>query len=152
MRRLINPFLLLAATALITSVQAQNTQQPNFIVIMADDLGFGDLGVYGSQLIKTPNLDRMALEGARLDSFYSSANVCTAARGGLLTGRYPIRLDLVSDVARPTNNVHLASEEISLAEALRLPCSASGIWAAVWSGHLLPRVSMNTSAYYIAMT
>ena len=119
MRRLINPFLLLAATALITSVQAQNTQQPNFIVIMADDLGFGDLGVYGSQLIKTPNLDRMALEGARLDSFYSSANVCTAARGGLLTGRYPIRLDLVSDVARPTNNVHLASEEISLAEALK---------------------------------
>ncbi|SVD92926.1 uncharacterized protein METZ01_LOCUS445780, partial [marine metagenome] len=119
MRRLINPFLLLAATSLITSVQAHDTQQPNFIVIMADDLGYGDLGVYGSQLIKTPNLDRMALEGARLDSFYSSANVCTAARGGLLTGRYPIRLDLVSDVARPTNNVHLASEEISLAEALK---------------------------------
>jgi len=100
-------------------VQAQNSEQPNFIVIMADDLGYGDLGVYGSKLIKTPNLDRMALEGARLDSFYSSANVCTAARGGLLTGRYPIRLDLVSDVARPTNDVHLADAEISLAEALQ---------------------------------
>lgn len=119
MRSLVKPLLLLVAVSLIASVQAQDKQQPNFIIIMADDLGYGDLGVYGSQLIKTPNLDRMALEGARLDSFYSSANVCTAARGGLLTGRYPIRLDLVSDVARPTNDVHLAAEEISLAEALK---------------------------------
>ena len=92
---------------------------PNFIVIMADDLGYGDLGIYGSTLIKTPNLDRLALNGARLDSFYSSANICTAARGGLLTGRYPIRLDLVGDVARPTNQVHLAAEEITIAEALK---------------------------------
>jgi len=119
MRRIFKPFLLLVATSLIASIQAQDMQQPNFIVIMADDLGYGDLGVYGSQLIKTPNLDRMALAGARLDSFYSSANVCTAARGGLLTGRYPIRLDLVSDVARPTNDIHLATDEISLAEALK---------------------------------
>lgn len=97
---------------------AQETP-PNFIVIMADDLGYGDLGVYGSTLIKTPNLDRLALDGARLDSFYSSANVCTAARGGLLTGRYPIRLDLVADVARPTNDIHLAFEEITIAEGLK---------------------------------
>lgn len=98
-------------------VQAQNSQ-PNFVVIMADDLGYGDLGIYGSTLIKTPNLDLMSLQGARLDSFYSSANVCTAARGGLLTGRYPIRLELVNDVARPTNEIHIMDEEITLAEAL----------------------------------
>ena len=119
MRRFVNLLVLLMVASLFASAQAQDSRQPNFIVIMADDLGYGDLGVYGSLLIKTPNLDRMALEGARLDSFYSSANVCTAARGGLLTGRYPIRLDLVSDVARPTNNVHLAAEEISIAEALK---------------------------------
>lgn len=98
---------------------AQDTAKPNFIVVMADDLGYGDLGIYGSKLIKTPNLDRMAAEGIRLDSFYSSANVCTAARGGLMTGRYPIRLDLVSDVARPSNDIHLPADEITLAEALR---------------------------------
>ncbi|MBL4580651.1 MAG: sulfatase [Gammaproteobacteria bacterium] len=119
MRRFVNLLVLLMVASLFASAQAQDSRQPNFIVIMADDLGYGDLGVYGSLLIKTPNLDRMALEGARLDSFYSSANVCTAARGGLLTGRYPIRLDLVSDVARPTNDVHLAAEEISIAEALK---------------------------------
>lgn len=106
-------------SSLFTSVYAQTMEKPNFIVIIADDLGYGDLGIYGSNLIKTPNLDRMAQQGALLNSFYSSANVCTAARGGLLTGKYPIRLDIVSDVARPNNNVHLADDELSLAEALK---------------------------------
>ena len=101
-----------------TFVWAQN-ERPNFIVIMADDLGIGDLGVYGSSLINTPNLDRMAEEGIVFDSFYASANVCTASRGGLLTGRYPIRLGLVDDVARPTNDIHLAETEITIAEALK---------------------------------
>ena len=104
---------------LLAVVCAETIEKPNFIVIMADDLGYGDLGIYGSNLIKTPNLDRMAQQGALLNSFYSSANVCTAARGGLLTGKYPIRLDIVSDVARPNNNVHLADDELSLAEALK---------------------------------
>ena len=94
-------------------------QRPNFIVVIADDLGFGDLGVYGSNLIDTPNLDRMAAEGIYFESFYASANVCTASRGGLLTGRYPIRLDLVEDVARPTNEIHLAESEVTIAEALK---------------------------------
>jgi len=111
--------LLAACWFAIGSTAMAQERPPNFVVIMADDLGFGDLGIYGSTLIKTPNLDRLALNGARLESFYSSANVCTAARGGLLTGRYPIRLDLVLDVARPTNEIHLASEEITLPEALK---------------------------------
>ena len=111
-------FLSLCAS-LSTCLALAQGNPPNFIIIMADDLGYGDLGVYGSTLIKTSNLDSLALNGARLESFYSSANVCTAARGGLLTGRYPIRLDLVSDVARPTNEIHLAFEEITIAEALK---------------------------------
>ncbi|MEX2129968.1 MAG: sulfatase, partial [Pseudohongiellaceae bacterium] len=92
---------------------------PNFVIIMADDLGYGDIGVYGSTLISTPHIDRMAQEGVLLDNFYSSANVCTAARGGLLTGRYPIRLGLVNDVARPDNEIHIADTEITIAEALQ---------------------------------
>lgn len=92
---------------------------PNFVIIMADDLGYGDVGAFGATLIKTPNLDRMAQEGVMLDNFYSSANVCTAARGGLMTGRYPIRLASVNDVARPENDIHIATEEITIAEALR---------------------------------
>jgi len=64
---------------------------PNFVILFADDLGWGDLGCYGHPLIRTPNLDRMAAEGARFTSFYAAAPVCTPSRAGLLTGRYPIR-------------------------------------------------------------
>ena len=105
-------------TLCCSPIIAQN-EKPNFIVVMADDLGFGDLGIYGSNLIDTPNLDRMAKEGIYFDSFYASANVCTASRGGLLTGRYPVRLDLVADVARPSNEIHLYESEITIAEALK---------------------------------
>ena len=119
MKRIVSYYLAIIITNVLFATSAQSLEKPNFIVIMADDLGYGDLGVYGSKLIKTPNLDQMAINGALLNSFYSSANVCTAARGGLLTGRYPIRLDIVSDVARPNNNIHLADSELSLAEALK---------------------------------
>ena len=117
-----NFFAAILGSLLVSTSMSAASDQPNFVVVMADDLGYGDLGVYGSTLIKTPNLDRMALNGARFDSFYSSANICTAARGGLLTGRYPIRLGLVNDVARPTNDIHLAEEEITIAEIGRASC------------------------------
>lgn len=102
--------------------------KPNFIVILADDLGFGDIGAYGSTMISTPHIDAMARNGARLDGFYASANVCTASRGGLVTGRYPIRLDLVEDVARPTNDIGIEDEEITIAEALKEQGYATGLF------------------------
>lgn len=110
---------LLAGLMPAPGLSATTGNRPNIIVIMADDLGYGDLGVYGASLINTPHLDRLSREGIRLDSFYASANTCTPSRGGLLTGRYPIRLDLVSDVARPTNNIGLSPDEITIGGALQ---------------------------------
>lgn len=67
---------------------------PNIVLIVADDLGYGDLGAYGSEVIKTPAIDRMAREGVLLTNFYASAPVCTPSRAAILTGRYPKRSHL----------------------------------------------------------
>lgn len=64
---------------------------PNFVVVLFDDLGWGDLSSYGSELIRTPRIDRAAAEGLRMTDFYSASPVCTPSRAALLTGRYPIR-------------------------------------------------------------
>jgi arylsulfatase A len=98
---------------------AQNTQPPNIIIIFADDLGIGDIAPYGNTLIKTPNLDRMAREGSKLTNFYASAPVCTASRGGLLMGQYPIRSQLTKDVARPSNKIAIPDNAITIADTLK---------------------------------
>jgi uncharacterized sulfatase len=92
---------------------------PNIILVMADDLGYGDLGINGSGLVQTPHLDQMAEEGVRLTSFFSSANVCTPSRAGLLTGRYAIRMGLAHGVIFPRDQHGIPVEEVTLAEALR---------------------------------
>ncbi len=69
---------------------------PNIVLILADDLGWGDLGIQGSRVLQTPNIDALAREGIRLTDFYASAPVCTPSRAGLLTGRYPVRTGLVT--------------------------------------------------------
>jgi uncharacterized sulfatase len=66
-------------------------KKPNIIVILADDLGYGDVGVYGNKTLDTPHIDQLATDGVRLSNFYSSAPICSPSRAGLLTGRYPVR-------------------------------------------------------------
>ncbi|MCU0793433.1 MAG: arylsulfatase [Opitutaceae bacterium] len=74
-----------------TPASTQPARSPNFIVIYADDLGFGDLGCYGADGLPTPHLDRMAAEGVRFTDFYATAATCTPSRYSLLTGSYPWR-------------------------------------------------------------
>ena len=64
---------------------------PNVVLIFADDLGYGDLGCYGATKLKTPNIDKLALEGRRFTDAHSASAVCTPSRYGLLTGMYPLR-------------------------------------------------------------
>lgn len=95
--------------------------KPNVIIITADDLGYGDLGCYGSPTIRTPNLDRMAAEGLRFTDFYSASEVCTPSRAALLTGRYPIRSGMIGKrrVLFPNSKGGLPPAEVTMAEALK---------------------------------
>jgi len=129
----------LAALAACATPQlgGSSSRKPNIVLILADDLGYGDLGSYGARAIRTPNLDRMAAEGARLTTFYASASVCTPSRAGLLTGRYPIRTGLAKDVIRQTDMHGLPLSEITIAEALK-PDYATALVGKWHLGHVDP--------------
>jgi len=94
---------------------------PNVIVIYADDLGWGDLGCYGHPDFKTPNIDRLATEGARLTNFYSSCPYCAPARAALQTGRYQVRSGITRNPCPDAgvNDVGMPADEITLGEAFQ---------------------------------
>lgn len=116
--------------------QDQVSEKPNIIIIFTDDMGYGDVGVYGHPTIRTPNLDRMAEEGMKFTQFYTAASVCTPSRAGLLTGRLPVRNGMMSREFRvlfPFSSKGIPVEEITIAEALKEQDYAT---AAVGKWHL----------------
>ena len=88
--------------------------RPNVIMIMCDDLGWGDTGFNGNEIIKTPNLDLLASKGMVFNRFYSASPVCSPTRASCLTGRNPYRMDIPG-----ANSGHMKMEEVTLAEILR---------------------------------
>lgn len=105
---------------------AAKDARPNFIVISIDDLAYADIGPYGSQKNRTPNLDRMAREGRTLTSFYA-APVCSPSRAALMTGCYPKRVLPIPHVLFPGNDVGLSPAEITVAEVLQSAGYSTGI-------------------------
>lgn len=99
-----------------TNVWSQETDKPNIIIILADDLGWGDVGYHGSE-IRTPNIDKLAQEGIELDRYYV-APICSPTRAGLLTGQYPDRFGLRKVVVRPWFDFGLDSSQKILPEML----------------------------------
>src|SRR5215831_19405249 len=91
--------------------------RPNIVYILADDLGWKDVGFHGSD-IKTPNIDRLAAEGARLEQFYAQP-MCTPTRAALMTGRYPFRYGLQTAVIPQAGSYGLALDEYSLPQMLK---------------------------------
>jgi len=103
---------------------SREKRSPNFIIIFADDMGYGDLGCYGSKLNKTPNLDKLAEEGVKFTDFYAGASLCTPSRAGLLTGTYPVRNNMAVNyrgecVCFPVDEKGLNPNEITIAELLK---------------------------------
>jgi arylsulfatase A len=107
---------------------------PNVILICADDLGYGDLGCYGSPL-RTPHLDRLAAEGVRLTNYYSASPVCSPSRAALLTGRYPTRAG-VPHVLLPQSQTGLDPRETTIARMLKTLGYATACVGKWHLGHL----------------
>lgn len=108
-----------------SSQEQKSSKQPNIILFFCDDLGYGDLGVYGHPTIKTPNLDRMAANGLKFTNFYSGSPACTASRYALLTGRYPIRSGFPW-VLFPNSSRGIHPDEWTLAEGMKEGGYATG--------------------------
>jgi len=124
------PFLLLAAVlaGFVSAGLAQPAAKPNIIFILADDLGYGELGSYGQKLIETPRLDRMAREGMRFTQFYSGSTVCAPARSVLMTGQHLGRTTVRGNAGgRGLEAQALSARDVTIARVLQQAGYATGL-------------------------
>ncbi len=120
-------FALFIAFAGILTGQ-EKTTRPNFVIILTDDQGYGDLSCFGSMDVKTPRIDQMASEGARLTCFYMAAPYCTPSRAALMTGSYPTRIGMGGGVNLSADPRGLNPEEITIAEVMKSAGYKTGIF------------------------
>jgi arylsulfatase A-like enzyme len=121
-------------------------QRPNVILIVADDMGYGDFGVFNDGSLRTPTLDRLVSEGVCLTQHYSASPVCAPARAGLLTGRYPHRTGAIS-VMEVRGQDRLALREVTLADVLRAAGYATGLVGKWHLGAIDPRYHPNARGF-----
>jgi uncharacterized sulfatase len=135
MKRFLHILVLLPPLAMWIAANA--APRPNVILILADDMGWGDLACYGHPTFKTPNLDRMAKEGARLTDFYSPCPYCAPARASLMTGRYQFRSGMMRNPApdEGINDIGLPASEITLAQLFKSAGYRTGMIGKWHLGH-----------------
>lgn len=115
-----------------TISKKQSPLKPNIVLIMADDLGYGELSCYGSQTVKTPNIDKLASHGIKFTDYHSNGPVCSPTRAALMTGKYQQRTGVEGVITAANHrNVGLSLNEITLAEELKnigYSCGMFGKW------------------------
>jgi arylsulfatase A-like enzyme len=114
------------AVILLSVANAANVKRPNVIFILADDLGWAELGCYGNTFNETPNIDRLARQGLRFTDAYAAAPVCSPFRASLMTGQWPARVG-ITDYLRADDRKHLGTEHVTLAEAFKQAGYATGM-------------------------
>lgn len=127
-------FAFIVLSLLASSAASQDAPPTNFVLIFADDQGYGDVGVYGAKGFITPNIDRLASEGMRFTDFYAAQAVCSASRAALMTGCYPNRVG-IRGALMPWSKVGLNSSEETVAEVLKRAGYATGIFGKWHLGH-----------------
>lgn len=136
-RHLLQSVAAAALTALAGPVLAASPKRPpNFIVVLCDDLGYGDISLNGKGPIQTPAIAEMAREGVYLSDYYAPANICSPSRAGLLTGRYPIRTGLGYEVIMQNDERGLPLSEVTIGKALKPAGYATALFGKWHLGHL----------------
>ena len=123
-------FVFIFPLAVPAGISAQTLPvKPNIVFILADDLGYGDLGSYGSTKIKTPNIDKLAQGGSKFSQFYANSGVCCPTRAAFVTGRYSRRvgIDEIISISGTSSQKGLAASEITIAELLKSKSYKTGI-------------------------
>src|SRR3569833_1657667 len=126
----------LAARAAPAMAAEGARRPPNFVIVLCDDLGYGDVSIYEPGGIKTPAVERMAREGVELTDYYAPANLCSPSRACLLTGRYPVRTGLGYEVIMQQDDRGLPLSEVTIATALK-PAYVSGLFGKWLLVHLV---------------
>lgn len=116
----------------------QPRRKPNFLIVLCDDLGWGDIEPNGGKNVPTPSINRMAAEGNLLTDYYAPQNICTPSRAGLLTGRYPIRTGLAYSVILPNDDRQLPPSEVTIPAALKSAGYISALFGKWHLGHMGP--------------
>ncbi len=127
--------LLLIPAAVGDTAAAETTSKPNVVLFFIDDLGYGDIGPYGSKINKTPNLDRMAAEGLKFTDFYVASTACSPSRSALMTGCYAKRVSMDGSVCFPLRRKALHPDEYTMAEMFRDAGYATGCFGKWHLGH-----------------
>ena len=128
------------------TVHAKQPPRPNIVIILVDDLGYGDVGCYGSTVNQTPHIDRLAKEGLRWTDFHSNGPMCTATRAALLTGCYQQRFGSEFDSALapgPDRSNGLPLKAVTVAEMLREAGYATGMFGKWHLGYKPPLLPVN---------
>lgn len=132
MKQITITFSILILTLFFCSCAQEKQEKPNIVLIMADDLGYGELSCYGSQKVKTPNIDKLASQGVKFTDFHSNGPVCSPTRAALMTGKYQQRSGVEGVITAASHrNVGLSLNETTLAEALKsygYICAIYGKW------------------------
>lgn len=141
----IRVLVVLAAVTAVLSAGSGLAAQPNVVILLADDLGWADVGYHGGE-IETPSIDRLAKEGVRLEHFYS-APICSPTRAALMTGRDPLKLGLAYDQIHPWYNVGLAPKSLTIAELFRRDGYQTGLVGKWHLGHTYAHQTPNAQGF-----
>ena len=131
-----------------TKTTSKTTKKPNIVFILADDMGYNELGSYGGKIIETPNIDELAKEGMKFSNHYCGSNICAPSRGTLMTGKHTGHAHIRDNKALPfEGNEPIPASEITVAEILKTAGYTTGAFGKWGLGYPASEGSPNNQGF-----